>query len=68
MSKCEKCKHCVITIGGYDGSSFLECKLQREQARKATQAELLEFIKHPEKRICTFERGKPVDGGVSYDD
>ena len=36
MSKCEKCKHCVITIGGYDGSRFLECKLQREQARKAT--------------------------------
>ena len=71
--RCTKCKNAITMVGAYTGTGYIECRFEKEIAEKATDAELLGWIKNPatrptEKDYCQYKSGKPVNGGVTFDD
>lgn len=68
VRRCEKCRYAVTYIGAYTGTHFIECSLEAKMVETATLEQLDEMIKHPERRPCTYKKGTPKDGGVTFDD
>lgn len=68
MKNCINCKNAVTFIGAYTGTHYIECQLERERAENMTLEELKYAIAHPEEQKCEFVKGKPQNGGVTFDD
>lgn len=65
---CTTCKNAVILTGAFTNTKYVECGFEREIAEHATLEELRYYIAHPEEKPCKYCKGKPEDGGVTYDD
>ena len=71
MDRCRDCGNCgnaILLKGAYTGDMYLECLLAQEFARTATDEELEEVIKNPEKSPCMYIKGNPKYAGITYDD
>ena len=68
MSKCLSCKNAIKLIGAYTGTHYIECKLESEYAENATLEQLRAAIENPGIVPCKYCKGKPENGGVTFDD
>ena len=68
MKNCMNCRYYEFYKGAYTGTIYCECGLKRKHAENLTIDQLLYFVKHPDEQPCNYEKGKPVDMGVTFDD
>ena len=69
---CEHCANAVCKPGAYTGTQFIECRLCPDEEYYRNHLDELNWaIKHPEeaeKKYCSFRKGIPQNGGVTFDD
>ena len=69
---CEHCANAVCKTGAYSGTQFIECGLCPDEEYYLNHLDELDWaIKHPEeaeKKYCSFRKGIPQNGGVTFDD
>ena len=70
---CNTCRNAVILTGAYTRTCYLECKIEQEIANNATDEEIMKWINYPEKQpqkkdYCKYRKGKPQNGGITFDD
>ena len=69
---CERCANAVCKTGAYTGTQFIECGLSPHEEYYLNHPDELDWaIKRPEeaeKKYCSFRKGVPQNGRLTFDD